>query len=274
MSIQRIVLLLLVLIAFLSSCETPTAGNTPPPSPRPLPSSLPLVASTALPVTTPQPSEVVSRTDAFLNQMLKAGLFSGSVLIARNGEILVSKGYGMANRQQQIPNTPQTKFRIGSVTKQFTAMAILMLQARGKLNVQDHICVYLTDCPPAWQPITIHQLLTHTSGIPDYRYFPDFPTFKELPASPAQTMARLKDKPLDFQPGAKWSYSTSGYIILGAIIEQVSGESYEAFLQQTIFVPLKLLDTGAAQNTTQLAIGYLDAVSPADSADTNPRSSI
>jgi CubicO group peptidase (beta-lactamase class C family) len=267
MAIQRVILLLLVLVAFLSSCDTPTAGSTPPPPPRPLPSFLSIAGSTALPVATPHPSEVVSKTDAFLNQMLKAGLFSGSVLIARNGEILVNKGYGMADREKQIPNTPQTKFRIASVTKQFTAMAILILQAQDKLKVQDHICVYLTNCPPAWRPITIHQLLTHTSGIPDYRYFPDFQTFKKLPASPAQTIARLKDKPLDFQPGAKWSYSTSGYIILGAIIEQVSAESYEAFLQQTILTPLKLRDTGYAQSTIQLAVGYLDAVSPADAAD-------
>jgi len=267
MSIQRRILVLLVLVAFLSSCEARTAGNTPHPPPRPLPSSLPLATNTVLPVATPHPSEVVSKTDAFLNQMLKAGLFSGSVLIAHNGEILVGKGYGMADREQQIPNTPQTKFRIGSVTKQFTAMAILILQAQGKLNVQDRICVYFTDCPPDWQPITIHQLLTHTSGIPNYTDFPDFRTIKKLPTSPAQLIARFKDKPLDFKPGAQWNYSNSGYIILGVIIERVSGEAYEVFLQQHIFGPLKLLDTGYTKNTNQLAVGYLDAVSTADTVD-------
>jgi len=267
MAIQRLILLLFVLLVFLSGCDVPTVGNTPPSQPRSLPSSLPNTDNTALPVATPHPSEVISKTDAFLNQMLKAGLFSGSILIARNGEILVSKGYGMADRQQQIPNTPQTKFRIGSVTKQFTAMAILILQAQGKLNIQDRICVYLTDCPPAWQPITIHQLLTHTSGIPNFTDFPDIHTFKKLPASPAQIIARFKDKPLDFKPGEKWSYSNSGYIVLGFIIEQVTGASYEAFLQQHIFTPLKLLDTGYDHNNAQLARGYADSVSEADTLD-------
>jgi CubicO group peptidase (beta-lactamase class C family) len=267
MSIQRRILVLLVLLAFLSSCEALTAGNTPPLPPRPLPSTLPIATTTALPAAPPHPSEVISKTDAFLNQMLKAGLFSGSILIARNGEILVSKGYGMADREKQIPNTPQTKFRIGSVTKQFTAMAILILQAQGKLTVQDRICVYLTDCPPTWQSITIHQLLTHTSGIPNITDFPDIQTIKKQPASPTQIIAQFKDKPLDFKPGEKWSYSNSGYIVLGFIIEQVTGGSYEAFLQQHIFVPLKLFDTGYDLSNAQLAKGYADAVSEADTPD-------
>jgi CubicO group peptidase (beta-lactamase class C family) len=267
MPIQRIVLLQLLLVAFLSSCETPTAGNTPFPPPRSLASSLPLAASTALSVATPNPAEVASKTDAFLNQMLKAGLFSGSILIARNGQILVSKGYGMADREKRIPNTPQTKFRIGSVTKQFTAMAILILQAQGALTVQDRICVYLTDCPLTWQPITIHQLLTHTSGIPNITDFPDIQTIKKQPASPAQIIAQFKDKPLDFKPGEKWNYSNSGYIVLGFIIEQVTGGSYEAFLQQHIFTPLKLLDTGYDHNNAQLAKGYADSISESDTLD-------
>ena len=100
-------------------------------------------------------------------KITKAGVFSGSVLVAQNGQVILSKGYGFANREQKIPNTAQTRFRLASITKQFTAMAIMMLQEQGKLNVQDKICAYITDCPEAWKPITIHQLLTHTSGIPD-----------------------------------------------------------------------------------------------------------
>ena len=111
------------------------------------------------------PKDLVSSVDEYLSGLSKQNRFSGSVLIARDGKVLFSRGYGMADYEDDVPNTPQTKFRLGSVTKQFTAMAVMMLQERGKLNVQDSICKYLTECPAAWQPVTIHHLLTHTSGI-------------------------------------------------------------------------------------------------------------
>ena len=186
-----------------------------------------------------------------LNEMAEQNLFSGSVLIAREGEILLNNGYGMADREKNVANTPQTKFYLGSITKQFTAMAILMLQAEGKLNVQDRICQYFSDCPAAWQEITIHQLLIHTSGIP---HFMDFPM--DQPSTSIQTIARIKDKPLDFKPGDKWSYSGSGYNVLGYIIEQVSGKRYEVFLEEKIFEPLKMIDTGYAASNDNLAVGY------------------
>ena len=123
-------------------------------------------------------------------------------------------------------------------------MAILMLQAQDKLNVQDPVCLYISECPVTWQDITIHQLLTHTSGIPNFIKFINYEATKATPSSPEQTIARFKDKPLDFPPGEQLSYSNSGYIVLGYIIEQVSGQSYEAFLQQNIFEPLHMKDTG------------------------------
>jgi len=292
MHTQRRILLPLVILMFLVGCGAPTVGNapTPPgsiglspttPLPRIPPTSMPAADTTELPAATSLPSDVVptlpaatllpsdiiSTTDVFLNRMLEARLFSGSVFIARNGEILLSKGYGMADREKRVPNTPQTKFRIGSITKQFTAMAILILQAQGKLNVQDAICKYISDCPAAWQSITLHHLLTHTSGIPNFTDFPDYQKTKQSPSSPTQTIGRFKDKPLDFQPGTKWSYSNSGYIILGFIIEQVSGQSYEMFLQEHIFVPLKMLDTGYEHSKNLLAIGYANSVSKADVID-------
>src|SRR5260370_36956344 len=118
-----------------------------------------------------------------------------------------------------MPNQPGTRFRIGSVTKQFTAMAILLLQEQGKLHVQDPICEYISRCPATWNTITIQHLLTHTSGIPDYAT--TFPL--QQPASPAQLIAAFETRPLDFSPEAKWSYSNSGYAILGSIIENLSG---------------------------------------------------
>ncbi|MFM9263594.1 serine hydrolase [Tychonema sp. BBK16] len=235
----------------------PTSSAT---TTQPSPSS-----ATATTLAPPSAQEIISTTDTYLSNPIKAKLFSGSVLIARNGEVLVRTGYGEADREKHLVSTAQTKFRLGSLTKQFTAMAILILQARGKLNVHDRICTYLAGCPTAWQPITIHQLLTHTSGIPDFTSFPDFLTTQGSPSSPTETIARFKDKPLDFQPGEKFSYSNSGYVVLGAIIEQASGKRYEAFLQENIFVPLQMVDSGYDHNNGGLAIGYRDQTSvPAD----------
>ena len=206
----------------------------------------------------PSDQHIISKTDTYLSKLTKARLFSGSVLIARNGKILVREGYGEADREKHLVNTTQTKFRLGSLTKQFTAMAILILQAQGKLNVQDRICTHLVDCPAAWQQITIHHLLTHTSGIPDFAGFPDYLTTQGSPSSPAQTIARFKDKPLDFQPGEKFGYSNSGYILLGAIIERASGATYEAFLRDNIFTPLQMVNSGYDHNNGDLAVGYRD----------------
>ncbi|MCI0526873.1 MAG: beta-lactamase family protein, partial [Nitrospira sp.] len=178
------------------------------------------------------------------------------MLVARNGEVLLSRGYGLADRDKNLPNTPQTKYRLGSITKQFTAMAILILQAQNKLNLQNPICLYMPECPALWQDINIHHLLTHTSGIPDFTDFPDYETTKATPSSPLQTVARFKDKLLDFQPGEQWSYSNSGYILLGYVIEQASGQSYEMFLKQNIFEPLQMKNTGYDHNDDSLATGY------------------
>jgi CubicO group peptidase (beta-lactamase class C family) len=215
----------------------------------------------------PSDQHIIFKADTYLSKLTKARLFSGSVLIARNGKVLVRKGYGEADREKHVVNTAQTKFRLGSTTKQFTAMAILILQAQGKLNVQDRICTYLADCPTTWQQITIHHLLTHTSGIPDFTSFPDFKITMRSPSSPTETIARFKDKPLAFQPGKKFSYSNSGYVVLGAIIEQASGKSYEAFLQENIFVPLQMVDSGYDHNNGDLAIGYRNQTNLADFID-------
>jgi CubicO group peptidase (beta-lactamase class C family) len=222
----------------VSVTQSPTATENPPRSP------------------TLDPEDPASKIDKTLKFLTEKESFTGAVLVTRNGEILFSKGYGLADRDKNLPNTPQTKYRLGSITKQITAMAILMLQAQNKLNVQDPICRYIPECPAMWQDITIHHLLTQTSGIPDFTDFPDYEKTKATPSSPLQTIARFKDKPLDFKPGAKWSYSNSGYIVLGYIIEQASGQSYETFLQQNIFEPMQMKNTGYDHNDGILATGY------------------
>src|ERR1700720_3778285 len=128
----------------------------------------------------------------------------------------------MANAEHQVPNTPETKFRLGSITKQFTAMAILILQERGKLALEDPIGKYLDDAPAAWEGVTIHHLLTHTAGVPSYTSDPEYGKKMAQPETVKSMIARFKDKPLDFKPGEKFAYSNSGYFLLGAAIEKVS----------------------------------------------------
>jgi CubicO group peptidase (beta-lactamase class C family) len=205
------------------------------------------------------PEDVATRIDDYLSRLVATDQLSGSVLVADDGEILISKGYGLANIEHDVPNTPHTKFRIGSITKQFTAMAIMMLQEQELLSVHDPISAYVLDCPEAWKDITIHHLLTHTSGIPEYVEFSDIWEFLGLPRTIEDTIAYFKESPLDFSPGTRHQYSNSGYVVLGYIIEAVTGEPYEVFLSQNIFEPLGMSNSGYDNYRTILldrAAGY------------------
>jgi len=202
--------------------------------------------------------DIATKVDEYINAQTKLGAFSGSVLIAQGGKVLLSKGYGMANLELGVPNTPQTKFRLGSVTKQFTAMAIMQLQERGLLDVNNPITKYIPDYPNG-EKITIRHLLTHTSGIPNLTDFPDFLETMMLPSPVEKTIERFKNKPLEFEPGEKFSYSNSGYILLGYLIEKISGKSYEDFLSENIFQPLNMVNSGYDHSSTILknrASGY------------------
>ncbi len=185
--------------------------------------------------------------------------FMGTALVARGNEVLFSKGYGSANLEWNIPNAPNTKFRLGSITKQFTAACILLLEERGKLSTDDPVKKYMPDAPAAWDKVTIFHLLTHTSGIPSFTGFPDYHSQEAVPNTPEKLVARFRDKPLEFQPGEKWSYSNSGYVLLGYLIEKVSGQPYEKFVQQNIFGPLGMKDSGYDSNSAVIphrASGY------------------
>jgi CubicO group peptidase (beta-lactamase class C family) len=237
-------LLIVMLLLILSGCMTASTGKSS-------------IAPTAVSAT-PKPLPDAAQIDAYLSHLAATGGLTGSVLVAHDGSAF-SKGYGLADKDAHIMNTAQTMFRIGSVTKQFTAMAILILQERGKLHVQDKLCMYIANCPQDWQPITLYDLLIHASGIPDYTNFADFVATWNQPTTPEQLIARFKDRPLDFSPGKKWSYSNSGYILLGYIIERVSGEPYATFLQKNIFTPLKMNHTGYDDSHPHLpthATGY------------------
>ena len=189
-------------------------------------------------------ADFATKADAHVEAFTKQGRFMGSVIVAQNGKILLSKGYGMANLEHEVPNKANTKFRIGSITKQFTAVAILQLQEQGKLNVQDPISKYIPNSPEAWKKVTIHHLLNHTGGVPSYTSTPDYMVHMRESAKPLDFIERFKNKPLDFEPGTKHVYSNSGYFLLGIIIEQVSSKSYEAYLKEHIFDRADMQDSG------------------------------
>lgn len=204
-------------------------------------------------------TDLASKVDEYMNAFVKTKDAGGAVLLAKDGKILVSKGYGLANAELNVPNRSNTKFRIGSLTKQFTSAAIMILQERGKLSVKDAVCKYLENCPEAWKEITIHQLLTHTSGIPNFTALPDWKTKRVQNLSSAETLALVKDAPLKFKSGEDFEYSNTGYFLLGLIIEKASGQTYEAFLKENIFAPLKMNDSGYDTGTQILpnrASGY------------------
>ncbi|MCU1256488.1 MAG: beta-lactamase [Candidatus Angelobacter sp.] len=181
------------------------------------------------------------------------GKFMGTVLVAQDGKVLLDKAYGFANLEWEVPNTPTTKFRLGSITKQFTAASILLLEERGKLKVEDPVKKYMPDAPAAWDKITIFHVLTHTSGIPSLTSFPDFASHEAQPMTPEKLVEWFRDKPLEFEPGTKWNYSNSGYILLGYLIEKISGQSYSDFVQQNIFTPLGMKDSGYDSNSSIIA---------------------
>ena len=169
------------------------------------------------------------------------------------------RSYGDANLEWKIPNSPTTKFRIGSVTKQFTAASILLLEERGKLKINDSIKKYIPNIPAAWDKITVFNLLTHTSGIPDYAGFPNYDSDKVMPRTSEQLVAYFREKPLDFQPGEKYQYSNSGYVLLGYLIEIISGQSYKDFIEENIFKPLNMQNSGCDSNSAIIlyrASGY------------------
>jgi len=185
------------------------------------------------------------KIENLINVYLKNGKFNGSVLLAEKGNVIYKNGFGMANMEWKIPNRPDTKFRLASVTKQFTSMLILQLVSENKLKLDVPITTYLPDYPhKTGDIITIHHLLTHTSGIPNYTSFPVFHEMMRDTYTPTDMVKLFADSTLEFTPGERFSYSNSGYILLGCIIEKVCGDTYEHELQKRIFGPLKMINSG------------------------------
>ncbi len=225
---------------------------------------LTLSTSQAAPIPAPaeQNSALVSQVNTLFTRQVKQDQFSGSVLIAQDGQVLFKKGYGMADWTHHIPNTPHTKFHVGSLTKQFTAMALMILQERGRLHVHDALCRYLPHCPAAWRPLTIHHLLTHTSGIPQL----DDPHVSL--ASVQAFLVSYDGVPLSFAPGSQYNYCSICFQILGIVVQQASGQPYSTFVQQAILGPLHMHDSGFDVHYLSLpdhAVGYASWRVAADS---------
>lgn len=204
-------------------------------------------------------TKLFEREDDYIRSEAATHFFRGTVLVGIDGKIVFEKAYGLGDEEWGAENTVHTKFRIASLGKQFAAAGILLLEQRGRLNVHDPISRYLSGIPVAWRAITVHQLLTHTSGIPNYTSSPEIGKINRTGTTPQQMIGLVRDKPLDFRPGANWSYSNTGYILLGMIVEKVSGQSYADFLKANIFEPLGMKDSGydrAGDILKQRASGY------------------
>ena len=196
-----------------------------------------------LPLSVVSQKNYTQELDKFMQAHTNIKGFSGSVLVMKQNKVLLKKAYGMADREWNIPNTTDTKFRIGSITKQFTAACILQLVEQGKLNLDDKLSKFIPDFPKG-DSVTIHMLLNHTSGIASYTDIPDFPKVFTLSWSKDSMISYFKNRPYNFSPGSKFLYNNSGFFLLGYIIEKVSGQSYNDYLRQHILDKLRMVNTG------------------------------
>jgi CubicO group peptidase (beta-lactamase class C family) len=195
-------------------------------------------------LTEPDPKAAAKRVDEYVEAEMKRRHIPGlSVAVARNGELLVAKGFGMANLELSVAATADSVYQIGSITKQFTATAVMMLVAEGKLAIDDPVSKYVGDAPDTWSGVTVRHLLNHTSGIKSYTSIPTVMRESRLDRSRDEILKTVRDLPLEFQPGEKWNYNNTGYFLLGTIIEKVAGQSYSEFLQERIFKPLGMSAT-------------------------------
>ncbi|MBE0645945.1 MAG: serine hydrolase [Bacteroidetes bacterium] len=221
-----------------------------------------IIVITALFSCTIHAQEMETRLDQTLAALHKARVFNGAVLVAKGNDIILRKGYGTANMEWNVPVTPETRFRIGSVTKQFTASIILKLMEEGKIDLQAKLRNYIPEYPSSQaDDVTIHMLLNHTSGIPSYTSLPGFMERNtRLPYPPDSMFAVFAHLPYDFEPGSRWQYNNSGYFILGSVIEHVTGKPYDEVLREFLLQPLVMNGSGYEHNEDvipQFAGGYV-----------------
>ena len=208
-----------------------------------------------------QAQNLTSQVDEYLLSHSQPNAPGASVLISKDGKAIYKKAVGMANLELNVPLSTDHVFEIGSITKQFTAVSILMLEEQGKLKVEDNITKYIPDYPTHGKTITIHHLLNHTSGIKSYTSMENFIKNARTDMTPTELIDVFKNEPMDFDPGEKFLYNNSGYILLGHIIEVVSEQSYAEFVQDHIFSKLGMKSSYYGSMTKIIpnrASGYQD----------------
>lgn len=183
-------------------------------------------------------SPTLAELDAFVARQMKARRIPGlSIAVLRDGVIVYARGYGLANVEHEVAATEHTMYQLASVTKQFTATVVMQLVEEGKLTLATPLHSVLPDVPDAWSAVTVAQLLNHTSGIPSYTSVPDFGSLMRKDFKPAELIALVRDRPMDFVPGQQWRYNNSGYVLLGMMIEQITGQPWGTVLEARLFKP-------------------------------------
>ena len=213
------------------------------------------VGSNAAQAAAPRPPVQVVEDLPLLAERLRDSRFMGGVLVAQGDRVLFRQVYGKADYQNDVPLTLDTRFRLASVSKQFTAAAILKLQDEGVLDVRDPVCKWIQPCPDAWAPVRIQHLLSHTSGIPDLMARPGWGVRRVTPATLDQLTQESKLYRLQFAPGTKVRYDNAAFNLAAAIVEKASGRPYETYLREALFTPTGMSDTGLG-DTSNLARGY------------------
>jgi CubicO group peptidase (beta-lactamase class C family) len=233
----RAVIMMIVIAILSAACSSDDPSN-PDPSTQ--------IPTEEMSIPTLPPELVSDELGEQLDDLLTKDnpLFSGSILVARDGEVLLSKGYNFANWELKVPNSAQTKFRISSINKPITATLIMMLVERGFIELDSQICSYLQGCPEHWVEISIRNLLNHTSGIPEYTTLSDAGIDSRLPHNSNGLIELFRDEPLNFAPGESYQYSNSNYVLLGVIIEGATSTFYDNFLQQALLAPLEMENSG------------------------------
>jgi CubicO group peptidase (beta-lactamase class C family) len=274
MSVQavRSAVVVITALAAVAACSDSSSGGGPasPPAARPAatrttPAADPLATSPA-----PPGDRTATAMRSYLEGLVAKKRFTGAAIVVRRGQVLTRFAAGQADAAKHIPVRPETIFRLASVSKQFTAMLVLKQRDRGLLRLNDHICPYLVPkyvktCPKAWGSITIKEILDHTSGIPDISEMPDFFPKLSKPTTTQEIIGRFANKPLDFKSGTNWKYSNSGYILAGAIVENVTHKPFGTALHDDITGPLNLPHTGYSTGNPPAgyAKGYINAGTPA-----------
>jgi CubicO group peptidase (beta-lactamase class C family) len=241
------------------------SARTPPPrpEPEPLPTRPPVVAVETLPQLTAQ-----------LDRWGGSGQFTGGVLVARGDQVLYRQVHGYADRSLGKPLELNSRFRLASVSKQFTAAAILKLQDDGVLSAHDPLCKWIQPCPAAWEPIRLYHLLAHTSGVPDLMARPGWGVRRVTPATVEELTADSTQYGLQFVPGTKVRYDNAAYNLLGAVVEKASGVPFHDYLQTAFFEPLGMADTGYDDGASDVVMGYANLGGPAPTPQPNANVSI